>query len=65
MNITCDNEATMNGWIEYIAESDCYDLHISVAPNTDMDGYFMAFCHDDQEMVRLTGWLFSFHPVTN
>ena len=66
MIITCDNEATMFGWTEYLAESDCCDdLHISVSPETNMDGIFTAFCHDEQEMIKVTGWLFSFQPIAN
>jgi hypothetical protein len=55
----------MFNWTEYLAESDCYDLHISVSPETNMDGIFTAFCHDEQEMIRVTGWLFSFQPIAN
>ena len=65
MNITSDNEATRLNWTEYLAESDCYDLHISVSPETNMDGIFTAFCHDEQEMIKVTGWLFSFQPIAN
>ena len=65
MIITCDNEAKMLGWAEYLAESDCCDLHISVSPETNMDGIFTAFCHDEQEMIKVTGWLFSFQPIAN
>ena len=53
---TCDNECTMMGWIEAEVSNGQYDLHISHAPNADLDGTFMAFCHDEQEMIRINGW---------
>ena len=33
------------------------DLHISHAPDADLDGEFMAFCHDEQDMIKIRGWL--------
>tara|TARA_R110000822_G_C15013665_1_gene462280 strand:+ start:59 stop:250 length:192 start_codon:yes stop_codon:yes gene_type:complete len=56
MNPTCDNACTLMGWIEYSAEVGAYDLHISVAPDTDLDDKFHAFCHDEQEMIWVNGW---------
>lgn len=59
MNPTTDNECTMLGWIELELYSDGVDLHVSVAPGTDLDGTFLAFCHDEQEMIKVNGWLFT------
>lgn len=51
-----DNCCTNMGWTEYYATAGCYELHFSVAPDTDLDGAFAAFCHDEQEMVIIKGW---------
>ena len=51
-----DNCCTNAGWIEYIADTGANDLHISIPPHTDTDGKFLAFCHAEQEMIRVTGW---------
>lgn len=60
---TTDNECTMAGWVEYLAVSDGGDLHISVAPGTDLDDTFDAYCHDTGERLRVNGWLFTFEPI--
>jgi hypothetical protein len=44
-------------WKEYEIHMMTGSLHISVAPETDLDGEFMAFCHAEQEMIRVSGWL--------
>ena len=51
-----DNCCTNAGWVEYIADTGANDLHISIPPHTDTDGKFLAFCHAEQEMIRVTGW---------
>ncbi len=56
MTPTTDNCCTLLGWTEYMAEAGGYDLHISVGPNTDTEGTFEAFCHDEQEMIKVNGW---------
>lgn len=61
--MACDNDCTRSGWIEYNSIGGIYDIHISVAPDTDMDSTFLAFDHDEQEMVRLNGWLFIFEMI--
>lgn len=61
-----DNGAAIAGFTnQYMAECDGHDLHISVKPETDMDGRFKAFCHDTQEYINLQGWLFSFEPIAD
>jgi len=57
MIMTCDNDCTMAGWIESIIHIGEYDLHVSYDPEEDMDGTFHAFCHDEQEMIAINGWL--------
>ena len=57
MRMTCDADCTRAGWIEAEIELGMYNLHISHAPGADIDGAFAAFCHDDQEMIRINGWL--------
>ena len=52
-----DNCCTRMGWDEYTAEAGEYDLHFSTAPDTDLDGTFKAFCHDNQEMITINGWM--------
>lgn len=63
MIMTCDNDCKLAGWTEYYADAGHFDLHISVAPNTDLDDSFRAFCHDDQEMITVNGWLFCFEQA--
>lgn len=52
-----DNCCTNLGWIEFEMEINGYCLHLSVAPSTDLDGTFLAFCHDEQEIITVDGWL--------
>jgi len=52
-----DNECAEMGWIEAMADLGPYSLHFSHAPEADLDGTFKAFCHDEQEMIRINGWL--------
>ncbi len=62
MKMTCDNDCTLNGWVEYFAESfEHDDLHISVDPQSDLDDVVYAFCHDTQEMIKINGWNFTFY----
>lgn len=60
---TCDTTCTEMGWIEAIASCTATDLHISYAPGTDLDDAFVAFCHDEQEMIRVKGWLADINPI--
>ena len=56
---TTDNECTKLGWIEAIVSIDVYDLHVSYPVSADLDSSFSAFCHDEQEMITINGWLAS------
>ena len=50
---------------EVMAYSDMCDLHISHQPDADLDGRFLAFCHDEQEVIYVNGWLFTLEPIAN
>ena len=66
MIMRCDNDCTVAGWIEAIVIMGTYDLHISHAPDADLDDRFAAFCHDEQEMIYINGWLIeSYEDVSN
>ena len=59
-----DNGATLAGYTkELIAVGGGYDLHLLVKPDADLDGTFRAFCTDEQEYIRVNGWLFAFRDV--
>lgn len=61
--ITCDNAAVMAGYTEQvIASCDECDLFLLVKPDADYDDSFLAFDTDNQEMIRVHGWLFSIEP---
>ena len=59
-----DNECTRAGWTEAFISDGMYDLHISHAPDADLDGTFRAFCHDEQEMLTVHGWMLTaYEPI--
>ena len=58
-----DNCCTEMGWEFYQADYNGGDLLISVAPETDLDSTFMAFCHDEQEMIKVNGWNFTYTRI--
>lgn len=62
---TCDNDCTRMGWVEYEVSDGMVDLHVSVAPDADLDGTVRAFWHDMQEMVTLRGWLAIWERIEN
>jgi len=39
------------------------ELHVSVAPSADLDGEVRAFCHDDQKMINISGWMAERHTL--
>ena len=63
--MTCAADCKHAGWVEYIGECDLpwLDIHISVAPDADLDDVITAFCHDEQEMIRINGWNFTFEKI--
>lgn len=58
--MTCDNECTEAGWKEYFVSAGDQELHVSVAPNADLDDRVDAFDHDEQTMIWINGWMVSF-----
>lgn len=60
---TCDNECAMLGWIEAMAGNGMTDLHISHAPDIDLDDSFVAFDHDMQECIRISGWQMEYYET--
>ena len=54
---------TRAGWRLFHVETPADDLLVSVAPDADLDGMVSGFCHDEQEMVRITGWNCTFRPL--
>jgi hypothetical protein len=59
-----DNVAMLEGFTtEVLAESGCLSLNLLVKPETDLDGCFKAWDMDEQEFIRINGWLFTFSTV--
>ena len=59
-----DNTAILEGFTEdTMAFSDNVDLHILIRPGTDLDDRFKAWDCDEQEWIRVNGWLFTFEPA--
>ena len=52
-----DNCCTRMGWDEFLIDIGNYQLHVSTSPETEMQGTFKAFCHSEQEMISINGWL--------
>lgn len=56
-----DNAAVLEGYTEgYIAECADADMFILVKPGTDFDSTFKAWDSDNQEFIRINGWLWIF-----
>jgi hypothetical protein len=56
-----DNVAVLDGFTkEYMAECDIDAFPILVKPDADLDGTFTAWNMDDQEFIRINGWLWTF-----
>jgi hypothetical protein len=55
-----DNIAILAGFTqEVLAESDQHSLCLLVKPGTDFDTSFKAWDMDEQEFIRVNGWLFT------
>ena len=62
--MTCDNDCTVNGWTEYMATSAWVELHVSVAPGSDVWSEGLeAFCHDTQKMIFVNGWMLTWEEA--
>ena len=57
MDMTSDACCTRAEWTEFLAYHGAHELHVSVAPGADLDGDVRAFCHDDQKMINISGWM--------
>jgi hypothetical protein len=49
----------LDNWQNYYLYSDEYDLYIKAPINTDFDGSFIGYCLDNDEYIKINGWLFS------
>lgn len=55
-----DNVAILNGYTrEVIASGIEHDLYLLVKPEADLSGTFKAWDMDNQEFIRVNGWLYS------
>lgn len=54
-----DNIAVLDGYTESV-EADCGEhvLYLLVKPNTDFESAFKAWDTDNQEFIRVNGWLY-------
>lgn len=52
-----------NYTLELYGYASAVDLHISVEPDTDLDSRFKAYDHDEDEMIMVNGWNFTFDQV--
>lgn len=54
-----DNVAVLDGYTrEVFATTGAIDLYLLIKPDADLDGTFRAWDMDEQEFVRVNGWLF-------
>ena len=44
-------------WNNYLIEIGGHCLNVKVAPDAEMGGEFLAFCTDNEEFLRVNGWL--------
>jgi hypothetical protein len=63
MKLLTSNCCTRAGWVEHYAANDFQDLHLSVAPDADLDDVVLAFDHDEQEMMTVHGWCYRWERV--
>jgi len=59
-----DNIAVLDGYtVEILAENDEMILSLLVRPGTDFETCFRAWDIDEQEFIRVNGWLFTTEMV--
>lgn len=51
------------GWVQYMAECLTMDLLVYVPKDADLDDVVLAFDHEEKEMIRIKGWLFTWEQV--
>ena len=49
----------IDNWQEYYLYSDTCDLYIKAAIDSDFDGSFAGYCLDNNEYIKINGWLFN------
>jgi hypothetical protein len=56
-----DNNAVLQGFTVEVEATNDYGLtlFLLVKPDTDFDGTFKAWDMDEQEFIRVNGWLFT------
>ena len=55
-----DNVAVLDGYkVEVVATCSEHDLYLLVKPDTDFESTFKAWDTDNQEFIRVNGWLYS------
>lgn len=55
-----DNVAILDGYTrEILASCIDHDLYLLVKPDADLSGTFKAWDTDNQEFIRVNGWLYS------
>jgi hypothetical protein len=61
-----DNIAVLEGYTEgYLASCPEADLFILVKPGTDLDSTLKAWDSDNQEFIRINGWLWAFERTND
>jgi hypothetical protein len=56
-----DNIATLAGYTKpIIAIYPAGELHLLIRPDADLDDCFKAWDTDQQEFIRVKGWMFSY-----
>lgn len=61
-----DNGAVMKGYTRHVmadAEAGMTTLFLLIKPDTDLDSSFKAWDTDQQEWVKVNGWLFTFEQL--
>jgi len=55
-----DNTAVLQGYTQQVVAS-CsdHDLYLFIKPDTDLDATFKAWDTDNQEFIRVNGWLYA------
>jgi hypothetical protein len=59
-----DNIATLRGFTRTIlADSDEVSLHLLIRPDTDLDSTVRAWDTDEQQWIKVNGWLFTIEDI--
>jgi len=63
LNLT-HNGAVLAGYTKHVtASAGSIELDILIKPDVDLDDSFTAFCLDENELIRVDGWNFTFEEV--